>query len=74
MIYTTNIIEGYHRQIRKITKSKGAFTSDNALLKLAYMAIQNMTKTWEKKTHNWRAVLSELMITFEERIEKSDLH
>lgn len=74
IIYTTNIIEGYHRQIRKITKSKGAFTSDNALLKLAYMAIQNMNKTWEKKTFNWRAILSELMITFEDRIDQADLH
>ena len=44
IIYTTNTIEGYHRQIRKITKSKGAFTSENALLKLAYLAIQNMSK------------------------------
>lgn len=72
IIYTTNTIEGYHRQIRKITKSKGAFTSENALLKLAYLAIQNMSKTWNKTAFNWKAMLSELLITFEDRIYQED--
>lgn len=72
-IYTTNTIEGYHRQIRKITKSKGAFASDNALLKLAYLAIQNMDKVWNAKISNWREMLAELMITFEDRISQVDL-
>lgn len=72
IIYTTNTIEGYHRQIRKITKSKGAFTSENALLKLAYLAIQNMSKTWNKTTFNWKTMLSELLITFEDRISQVD--
>lgn len=72
IIYTTNTIEGYHRQIRKITKSKGAFTSENALLKLAYLAIQNMSKTWNKTTFNWKTMLSELLITFENRISQVD--
>jgi len=40
LIYTTNAVEGYHRQIRKVTKTKGAFTSDMALLKLIYLTIQ----------------------------------
>jgi transposase-like protein len=72
-IYTTNTIEGYHRQIRKITKSKGAFASDNALLKLAYLAIQNMDKVWNAKIKNWREMLAELIITFEGRISQVDL-
>lgn len=72
-IYTTNAIEGYHRQIRKITKSKGAFASDNALLKLAYLAIQNMDKVWNVKIKNWREMLAELIITFEGRISSFDL-
>jgi len=42
LIYTTNTIEGFHRQVRKVTKTKGAFLSDISLLKLIYLATQNM--------------------------------
>jgi len=42
LIYTTNTIEGFHRQVRKVTKTKGGFTSDMALLKLIYLAHQNI--------------------------------
>jgi transposase-like protein len=45
LVYTTNTIEGYHRQIRKVTKTKGAFTSDMALLKLIYLASKNIEKS-----------------------------
>ena len=69
MIYTTNTIESYHRNIRKFTKTKAAFTSDNALLKLAFLAIQNMDKIWKKTAFNWKAILSELVFTFGERIQ-----
>lgn len=69
IIYTTNAIESYHRNIRKFTKTKAAFTSDNALLKLAFLAIQNMDKIWNKTTFNWKAILSELLIIFGERIQ-----
>ncbi len=44
LIYTTNAVEGYHRQIRKVTKTKGAFTSDMALQKLVYLATGNIEK------------------------------
>jgi putative transposase len=69
IIYTTNTIESYHRNIRKFTKTKAAFTSDNALLKLAFLAIQNMEKIWNKTTFNWKSILSELLITFGSRIQ-----
>ena len=46
MIYTTNTVEGYHRQIRKVTKNKGVFTSDTALEKLVYLAYRNIRKKW----------------------------
>src|SRR3990167_4924012 len=46
LIYTTNPIEGFHRQVRKYTKSKGAFTSENALFKLIYSAIRQITAKW----------------------------
>ena len=69
MIYTTNTIESYHRNIRKMTKTKAAFTSDNALLKLTFLAIQNMEKIWNKTAFNWKSILSELLITFGDRIQ-----
>ena len=46
IIYTTNTVEGYHRQIRKVTKNKGVFPSDTALEKLVYLAYRNIRKKW----------------------------
>jgi putative transposase len=69
MIYTTNTIESYHRNIRKMTKTKAAFTSDNALLKLVFLSIQNMDKIWNKTVFNWKTILAELLIIFEDRIQ-----
>jgi len=68
MIYTTNIIERFHRQLRKITKTKGAFTSEDALRKLTYMAIQDITKKWSKPPHGWRLTLPQLALIFGERM------
>ena len=68
LIYTTNAIEGYHRQIRKVTKNKGAFTSDMALMKLIYLAQQNISKGWTQPLKNWAITLSQLSIIFEDRI------
>ncbi len=67
MIYTTNTIEGYHRQIRKITKTKGAFTSDMALLKLMYLATCNIEKKWTMPLQNWSITVSQLSIIFGEQ-------
>ncbi len=71
LIYTTNTIEGYHRQIRKVTKNKGAFTSDMALLKLVYLATQNIQKKWTTSLWNWNQTLSQLTIFFEDRLNLS---
>jgi len=68
LIYTTNTIEGYHRQIRKVTKTKGAFTSDMALLKLAFLATRNIEKRWTQALPNWGVALSQLKIIFGDRI------
>lgn len=64
LIYTTNTIEGYHRQIRKVTKTKGAFTSDMALLKLMYLATRNIEKKWTMPLQNWSITISQLSIIF----------
>ncbi len=68
VMYTTNTIEAYHRQIRKITKTKGAFASDNALLKLAFLAIMDMEKAWKRRAFNWKSILSQFMMIYEDRI------
>lgn len=72
LIYTTNTVEGYHRMVRKVTKSKGAFTSDMALLKLVYLATINFQKRWQNKLYAWPTILNQLSIYFEDRILKSD--
>jgi len=69
LIYTTNPIEGYHRQIRKVTKTKGAFTSENALLKLIYLATKNIEKKWTNPVHNWSITVQQLAIHFEGRLK-----
>jgi transposase-like protein len=68
LIYTTNPVEGYHRMVRKVTKSKGAFTSDMAMLKLVYLATLNFQKKWKNSIKNWPTILNQLTIYFEERI------
>lgn len=67
-IYTTNAIEGMHRQIRKVTKTKGAFTSDMALLKLYYLAVMDIAKKWTLPLQNWALTMSQLYIKFGERL------
>jgi len=68
IIYTTNPIEGVHRQIRKITKTKGAFSSEQALLKLMYLVIRNISKKWRMPIQNWGLAFSQLYIKFGDRI------
>ena len=72
LVYTTNTVEGYHRMVRKVTKSKGAFTSDMALLKLVYLATINFKKRWKNKLRKWPEILNQLSIYFENRIKESD--
>jgi transposase-like protein len=69
VIYTTNIVEGFHRQVRKVTKTKGAFTSDNALLKLVYLVVNRISEKWTMPLHSWNLTLSQLYIMFEERLK-----
>lgn len=68
IMYTTNIIEGFHRQLRAITKTKGAFQSEEALMKLLFLAQENITSKWNRPVHNWNQTLSQLSIIFSERL------
>ena len=67
IIYTTNIVEGYHRQVRKITKTKGVFPNDNALYKLVYLAYRNIRKKWTMPVANWGLTAQQLAIKFGDR-------
>jgi len=68
LIYTTNAVEGYHRQIRKVTKTKGAFPSDMALLKLIYLVTKNIEKKWTSPLQNWSLTVQQLAIRFGDRL------
>lgn len=68
LIYTTNAIEGFNRQLRKVTKSKTIFPSDDSLLKMLYLATMDITKKWTGHRQDWRQIHSQLEICFEERL------
>ena len=69
LIYTTNTVEGYHRQLRKVTKNKGVFPNDTALEKLIYLAYRNIRKKWNMAFSNWGATAQQLAIKFGERFK-----
>jgi transposase-like protein len=69
LIYTTNPIEGYHRQIRKVTKTKGAFPNEIALLKLVYLATKRIEGKWTSPVQNWGLTVQQLAIKFEGRLD-----
>lgn len=69
LIYTTNAVEGFHRQVRKVTKTKGVFTTDMALLKLIYLAVQNISKKWTQPLKEWPLTIQQLSIRFGDRLK-----
>ena len=68
IIYTTNIIESYHRQLRKVTKPKSVFPTDDSLLKILYLITVDITKKWTGRIQNWGLILAQFSIYFEERL------
>jgi len=67
LIYTTNTIEGYHRQLRKVVKTKGAFPSPEAARKLLFLVTRDITRKWTTPIREWRSILNQLAIRFEDR-------
>jgi len=65
LIYTTNPIESLNRQLKKVTKNRGVFPNDMALMKLAYLAINNISKKWKLRLKDWDKILAVLMIEFD---------
>jgi len=68
IIYTTNTIEGFNRQIRKITKTKGGFSNNEALFKIVYLAYKDIVKKWNKSVSNWAEIISQFSIIFKNRL------
>ena len=72
IIYTTNPIESYHRMVRKVTKTKGSFSSENAIVKQIYLATINANTKWRGTMYGWPAVRTELTSYFGDRLLKND--
>ena len=69
LIYTTNAVEGFHRQVRKVTKTKGVFPNDMALLKLIYLATEHISRKWTMPLANWAITAQQLHIRFGDRMK-----
>jgi len=69
LIYTTNMIESYHRQLRKVTKGKSVFPTDEALLKMLYLVTQDVMLKWTNRIHNWGQILLQLSVFFPDRVK-----
>ncbi len=68
LIYTTNAIESLNFQLRKVIKSKGHFPSEEAALKLLFLALRNIERKWLRPAHSWRAALAQLAVYFGDRL------
>jgi transposase-like protein len=69
LIYTTNPIEGINRRLRKVTKTKGSFPSDDALFKLLYLVVSDVSRKWSLPMRDWGTIVQQLGCYFGERME-----
>ena len=68
LIYTTNAIEGFNRQFRKVTKAKSVFPTDESLFKMLYLAMMDITKKWTGRRQDWSMIHAQLAVYFEDRM------
>jgi len=68
VIYTTNTIESLNMSLRKVTKNRGSFPNDEAMFKLLYLALTNISKRWTMPIKNWKSALNQFSIMFEDRL------
>ena len=68
LIYTTNTMEGFNRQLRKVTKSKAVFPTDDSLFKMLYLAMMDITKKWTGRRQDWGMIHAQLSIYFADRM------
>ena len=68
LIYTTNAIEGFNWQLRKVTKAKSVFPTDDSLLKMLYLAMMDITKKWTGRRQDWSMIHAQLAVFFADRM------
>ena len=68
MIDTTNTIEGFNHQLRKVTKTKSVFPTDDSLFKMLYLAMKDITKKWTGRRQDWSSIYAQLVIYYGDRI------
>ena len=68
LIYTTNAIEGFNRQLRKVTKAKSVFPTDDSLRKMLYLAMIDITEKWTGRRQDWSIIHAQMAIYFAERM------
>mgnify|MGYP001102141564 FL=1 len=68
LIYTNNAIEGFNRQLRKVTKAKSVFPTDESLFKMLYLAMMDITKKWTGRRQDWSMIHAQLAVYFEDRM------
>ena len=68
LIYTTNAIEGFNRQLRKVTKSKSVFPTDDSLFKMLYLAMIDITKKWTGRRQDWSQIHAQLSVFYADRM------
>lgn len=67
LMYTTNAIESYNRQLRKTIKTKSVFSTPEAASKILFLSTRNILKKWTMSLHDWAKILNQLAVKFEER-------
>ena len=68
LVYTTNAVEALHRQFRKVTKNRAVMPNDNSLVKILFLASRDIQKKWTMILSNWSLIISQLHVTFGDRI------
>ena len=73
LIYTTNAVEGFHRMLRKYTKTKTIYPTDDAVKKSVFLSIQEISKKWSMPIRDWGIIVGQLMIFFENRLQQQKI-
>ena len=68
LVYTTKAIEGFNRQLRKATKAKPVFLTDESVLKMLYLAMMDITKKWTGRRQDWSMIHAQMAVYFAERM------
>ena len=72
VMYAANMIEGYNRQLRKVTKGKSVFPTDQSLLKMLFLVTRDVQRKWTMRIAHWGQILTQLSIVFEGRVKLND--